>query len=163
MIRFINPGIQPPIYLDTANQRVGIGTASPGHALEVKSPSTNVTIIKVTASDGSSLFEIAESGGGNGNVSIKNAAGTTEWLFNAGSPSSASAQNGLIIGGSGGSISSVALLQLDSTTKGFLPPRMTTTQKNAISSPPAGLVVYDSTLNKLCVYTGAAWETVTSV
>jgi hypothetical protein len=55
-----------------------------------------------------------------------------------------------------------ALLQLSSTTKGFLPPRMTTTQKNAISSPAAGLVVYDTTLNKICVYT-TAWETITSV
>lgn len=55
-----------------------------------------------------------------------------------------------------------ALLHLSSTTKGFLPPVLTTTQKNAIGSPPAGLVVYDSTLNKLCVYTGAAWQTITS-
>jgi hypothetical protein len=55
-----------------------------------------------------------------------------------------------------------ALLHLSSTTKGFLPPVMTSTQKNAIGAPPAGLVVYDSTLNKLCVYTGAAWETITS-
>jgi hypothetical protein len=55
-----------------------------------------------------------------------------------------------------------AQFQVTSTTKGFLPPRMTTTQKNAISSPAAGLVVYDTTLNKLCVYT-TAWETITSV
>lgn len=55
-----------------------------------------------------------------------------------------------------------AVLQVDSTTKGFLPPRMTTVQKNAIASPTAGLVVYDTTLNKLCVYT-TAWETVTSI
>jgi hypothetical protein len=52
-------------------------------------------------------------------------------------------------------------LTIDSTTQGFLPPRMTTTQKNAISSPAAGLVVYDTTLGKLCVYT-TAWETITS-
>src|SRR5438309_2183157 len=32
-----------------------------------------------------------------------------------------------------------ALLDLESTTKGFLPPRMTTTQRNAIASPPSGL------------------------
>jgi hypothetical protein len=38
----------------------------------------------------------------------------------------------------------------------------TTTQKNAISAPAAGMIVYDSTLGKLCVYTGAAWETITS-
>lgn len=55
-----------------------------------------------------------------------------------------------------------ALLHLSSTTKGFLPPVMTTTQKAAISSPPAGLVVFDATLAKLCVYSGAAWETITS-
>jgi len=56
-----------------------------------------------------------------------------------------------------------ALLQADSTTKGFLPPRMTTTQKTTIATPATGLVVYDTTLNKLSVYTGAAWETVTSL
>jgi len=56
-----------------------------------------------------------------------------------------------------------AIFKTDSTSKGFMPPRMTTTQKNAISSPAEGLVLYDSTLHKLCVYTGSAWETVTSV
>jgi hypothetical protein len=55
-----------------------------------------------------------------------------------------------------------AKFHINSTTQGFLPPRMTTTQKNAISSPAAGLVVYDTTLNKLCVYT-TAWETITSI
>jgi len=56
-----------------------------------------------------------------------------------------------------------ASVQINSTTKGFLPPRMTTTQKNAIATPAAGLVVYDTTLGKLCVRTAAAWETITSI
>jgi hypothetical protein len=56
-----------------------------------------------------------------------------------------------------------AILEATSTTKGFLPPRMTTTEKTTIASPATGLVVYDTTLNKLSVYTGATWETVTSV
>ena len=47
--------------------------------------------------------------------------------------------------------------------QGFLPPKMTTTQKNAISSPSEGLIVYDLTLHKLCVYTGSTWETITSL
>ena len=55
-----------------------------------------------------------------------------------------------------------AKLQVSSTTQGFLPPKMTTTQKNAITTPTAGLIVYDTTLNKLCVYT-TAWETITSL
>ena len=55
-----------------------------------------------------------------------------------------------------------AILDVTSTTKAFMPPRMTTAQKTAIASPTAGMVVYDSTLAKLCIYT-TAWETITSV
>jgi hypothetical protein len=51
-----------------------------------------------------------------------------------------------------------ALLEMVSTTKGFLPPVMTTTQKNAIASPAAGLVLYDSTTNKLQCYNGSTWN-----
>ena len=54
-------------------------------------------------------------------------------------------------------------LTVASTTKGFLPPRMTNTQKLAIASPAAGLVVYDTTLGKLCVRTASSWETITSI
>jgi hypothetical protein len=38
---------------------------------------------------------------------------------------------------------------------------VTTTEKNALT-PSAGWVVFDTTLGKLCVYTGSAWQTVTS-
>lgn len=51
-----------------------------------------------------------------------------------------------------------AILDLTSTSKAFMPPRMTTAQKNAIPSPAAGMVVYDTTLNAVCVYT-SAWQT----
>ena len=61
-----------------------------------------------------------------------------------------------IFGGTTGSAS--AQVSIDSTTRGFLPPRMTTTQKNAIASPAAGLVVYDSTTSKLCCYNGSTWN-----
>jgi len=39
---------------------------------------------------------------------------------------------------------------------------VTTTEKNALT-PSAGWVVFDTTLGKLCVYSGSAWQTVTSV
>jgi hypothetical protein len=55
-----------------------------------------------------------------------------------------------------------SILTATSTTQGVLFPRMSTSEKNAIASPVAGLVVYDTTLNKLCVYT-TAWETITSL
>ena len=50
-----------------------------------------------------------------------------------------------------------AQLQVQSTTKGFLPPRMTTTQRNAIASPAAGLQVFDTTLNMMSYYNGTIW------
>jgi hypothetical protein len=50
-------------------------------------------------------------------------------------------------------------LTLTSTTQGFLPPRMTTTEKNAIASPATGLQVYDTTLNRPCFYDGTTWIT----
>lgn len=56
-----------------------------------------------------------------------------------------------------------SVLDIESTTKGFLPPRMTTAQKNAIATPTSGLVVYDTTLGKLCVRGVSAWETITSI
>jgi len=59
--------------------------------------------------------------------------------------------------GSTGLANLTSILELSSSTQGFLPPRMTTTQKNAISSPAAGLQVYDSTTNAPNYYDGTAW------
>jgi hypothetical protein len=65
--------------------------------------------------------------------------------------------------GIGATANASAILDAQSTTKGVRFPNMTTTQKNAVSSPAAGLVVFDTTLAKLCVYSGSAWQTITSV
>lgn len=59
------------------------------------------------------------------------------------------------------SINASAIMQLDSTTQGFRPPAMTTTQRDAIASPTAGLVIYNTSTAKLNLYT-TAWEEVTS-
>jgi hypothetical protein len=57
----------------------------------------------------------------------------------------------------GTNIAPSAIMQVNSTTKGVLLPRMTTVEKNAISSPIAGLEVYDTTLNTKSFYNGSAW------
>lgn len=57
----------------------------------------------------------------------------------------------------GGALSGTAsALEIISTTKGFLPPRMTTTQRNAIT-PVEGLEVYDLTLHGKFLYNGTTW------
>ncbi len=62
--------------------------------------------------------------------------------------------------GSGANPLASAQLEVASTTKGFLPPRMTTTQKNAIASPATGLQVYDTTLNQMSYYNGTTWTNI---
>jgi hypothetical protein len=61
--------------------------------------------------------------------------------------------------GIGGAANANAVLDVQSTTKAFLPPRMTTTQKNAISSPVAGMMVFDITASAPAVYNGTSWDT----
>lgn len=62
----------------------------------------------------------------------------------------------VVIGGSGVDDASAALI-VNSTTQGFLMPRMTSTQKNAIATPTTGLMVYDSTNTAPSYYNGTSW------
>jgi hypothetical protein len=59
--------------------------------------------------------------------------------------------------GIGGTPNANAILDLQSTTKAFIPPRMTTSQRNAIPSPTEGMVIYNTTTHGLEVYTNAGW------
>ena len=66
--------------------------------------------------------------------------------------------NGVSIGATTGTAPSATVaLELKSTTQGFLPPRMTTTQRDAIASPATGLTVYNTTTNTNDTYLGGAW------
>ncbi|MEI7980501.1 MAG: hypothetical protein WCI71_02540 [Bacteroidota bacterium] len=50
-----------------------------------------------------------------------------------------------------------AILDVSSSTKGFLPPRMTTIQRDAITSPVAGLTIYNTSKNCNDTYNGSFW------
>ena len=64
-------------------------------------------------------------------------------------------QNGVGIGTT--SPHSSSILEINSTSKGLLIPRMTTAQRTAIATPAAGLQVYDTTTNSYWYYNGTAW------
>jgi hypothetical protein len=53
-----------------------------------------------------------------------------------------------------------AQLDISSTTKGLLIPRVTTAQRTAIASPANGLMVYDTNFNTFWFYNGSAWSSV---
>jgi len=52
-------------------------------------------------------------------------------------------------------------LDVSFTNKGFLPPRMTTSQRNSITSPAEGLVIYNTDEKALNVYNGTGWKSMT--
>lgn len=51
-----------------------------------------------------------------------------------------------------------AALEVVSTSKGLLIPRMTTAQRTAISSPATALMVFDTDTNSFWYYNGTAWQ-----
>ncbi|MGM5470382.1 hypothetical protein ACS386_08890 [Flavobacteriaceae bacterium LMO-SS05] len=57
---------------------------------------------------------------------------------------------------------SSSVLDMTSTTQGVLTPRMTTTERNAISNPAEGLLVFDTDLNTFYFFDGAIWATLGS-
>jgi hypothetical protein len=125
-----------------------------------------------TTSGGGSSVQFTNSDTVNGLIGYNASGGTNEFTINnvLSGPLTFAVNNseqmrltstGLGIGTTSPSAS--AILDVQSTTKGVRMPNMTTTQKNAISSPAAGLMVFDTTLAKLCVYSGSAWQTITSV
>ncbi|MBK6966763.1 MAG: DUF1566 domain-containing protein [Bacteroidales bacterium] len=50
-----------------------------------------------------------------------------------------------------------AALDVSSSSKGFLPPRMTYNQRNAIANPAQGLVIYCTDCGELQVFSGTVW------
>jgi hypothetical protein len=69
------------------------------------------------------------------------------------------ATSSIIVDANGaGSLNSSAISQIDSTTKGFLMPRMTQAQILAIATPANGLMAYNTDINTPCFYNGAAWQ-----
>lgn len=149
--------------IDTS-QNVGIGTTTISARTHIKgSGSTSATTsLLVQTSAGLPSLQVLDSrsvriNGGSGNGLTLEVGGTLEATSSSYLRGGVYGFNGFFAGMNSGENAS-AIIQADSTTKGFLPPRMTTTQKNNISSPASGLVVYDTTTNKLCCYNGSTWN-----
>lgn len=77
----------------------------------------------------------------------------TQWVLN----SNFIYNNGSSVGVNNNAPDLSSLLDVKSTTKGFLPPRMTTVERNAIVTPAQGLVIFNITSKCFEVWSGASW------
>ena len=78
----------------------------------------------------------------------------TQWIIN--NSNIHNNGNGVGIGTTNPNAS--AKLDISSSTQGFLPPRMTTIQRDAITSPAIGLVIFNTATNCLNFFIGSGWN-----
>ena len=68
------------------------------------------------------------------------------------------------INSSGTTANASSILDVSSTSKGALLPRMTVAQRNAISSPATGLMIYQTDAGAgMYVYTGSEWKNMSPI
>ncbi|MCZ7593713.1 MAG: hypothetical protein M5U16_01455 [Hyphomicrobium sp.] len=147
--------------LNYAGGNVGVGTTTPGNDLTIRQGSDTQASagVAVYRSDGSSrsvLFQGADDHGYLFNY------GSGGWQFYANQAQAMAILGNGNVGIGTATPAATALLEVNSTSKGFLPPRMTAAQRDAIASPATGLIVYDTDLNALYLKTATAWSTVGS-
>ena len=159
--------VQTSAYFATSSGSVGIGTTAPEVKLDVKGTSTG-------ALTGMALFRDASTNGngllvraGTGRVDLLatwiSSGINTDLTFTP--TTSGGVQNEVMRVTSAGNVgigttspNASSLLDITSTTQGFLPPRMTTAQRDLIATPAAGLVIYNTSTNKHQGYNGTTWN-----
>jgi len=165
-----NGGTAQPLYFGTnysngidqvrmtidATGSVGIGTLAPAYKLDVRGEariSSSLTldsqpIFRVENGFGANVLDVRGSGqmvlGGSSDLGIGTGLGIfTRYSLRVGALSYTDAS---------------AILQADSTSRGFLPPRMTNAQRTAISTPAVGLMVYCTDATEgLYIYKSTGW------
>ncbi|MBL7729256.1 MAG: hypothetical protein JNM68_16290, partial [Dinghuibacter sp.] len=70
--------------------------------------------------------------------------------------------SGVSINNTGAVANGSAILDISSTTKGILVPRMTTAQRDAIPAPATGLLLFDTNLGAFVFYNGTNWTNINS-
>ncbi|MBN4061655.1 hypothetical protein JYU20_00475 [Bacteroidales bacterium AH-315-I05] len=158
---------------------LGLGTDIPSELFHMRKDQNAPTSFKIQNNNGgASAFSqlIIQADGAGQGVLFRNPTGTTTYgganSLNIGTigadPFSIVTQNTskVLVTASGQvgiksgitSVDASALLDVSSTTKGFLPPRMTSVQRDAIVTPASGLMVYDETNDEMDYFNGTNWR-----
>ncbi|NCC23364.1 MAG: hypothetical protein EOM26_13035, partial [Alphaproteobacteria bacterium] len=162
-----------PFVVDAAGN-VGIGTAAPGNALEVVGTAqadglqldgvTGAAAPTVTLVDAlNDLSDVTITSATSGECLTYNGAawvdGPCDILWTAGAGDAIYYNTGAApqVGIGTDTPNASAILDLSSTAKGLLPPRMTGGERDLIGSPATGLLVYNTTTNTVDFYNGSGW------
>jgi hypothetical protein len=106
---------------------------------------TGAKPMSYTANNQFTIWHGASTSAGTGGYNTLSRDSSGRWLFN-------------ITTSEVTSVASGAALEINGTTGGFLGPRLTTTQQNAISSPGTGLQIINTTKAQPHYYDGTTWQ-----
>lgn len=140
--------------VDANSDRVGIGTTTPNSKLDLGTSFGNDGLTDVNGKK----LAVYNNAQGNDFYGLGISAGNLQFHA-ASTPAEAPAMilNGSGNVGIGGIPSSNAVLELSATNKGFLPPRLTIAQRNAITNASAGLTIYNVDTNCMEFWNSNAW------
>lgn len=154
-----------PLYI-ASDGNIGIGTTvNAGFKLDVNGTArVQGQLTASTITDGFISISSAQINRASGNVEMQfQGASGIQFFGQTSFPSTFYADGRVRIGGTS-NIGS-AQFNVESTTRGFLPPRMTQTQRNAIASPATGLTLYctdctatDASTGVMQTYNGSTWK-----
>ncbi len=140
-------------FATTATTATTAGTSSTATKLAIARKINNV------AFDGSADITITADAGTLTGATL-NSTVTNSSLTSVGTLTNTIISGKLVVGATSAASNS-AVLEASSTTQGFLPPRMTTIQRDAILSPATGLVIFNTTTNGLEVKSSNGWVLLT--
>lgn len=155
-------GVSNLIRTNITNNNVGIGLATPDSAsrmhIQGKGATSATAALLVENSAGTERLKVQDDGKiyFNGvNLVVEG-----KQIYNANTSNGFLKLNSNRLEYSDSSTSGLdnsAALTVTSTTRGFLPPRMTDAERDAITSPAAGLMIYDTSNNQMNYWNGSTW------
>lgn len=160
------------VFLAYGGGSVGIGTTTPDYKLHVVSQAFigDDSVSQGLILDGGTnpFINFRAGGGQTGQITC----GATSNLFLdafysrgiefaiAGTTKMEVSPNGNVGIGTAGTIDASAALDVSSTTQGFLPPRMTESERDNIASPAPGLMIYNTDTFEINVFATGTWKRV---